>query len=387
MARFSRIFSKIKARNLHTYFAVELLLIVITGFTAGTNLYLRTNSAKTAAVLNRSLFFVYLKTHSNLNGKLLNAYETVSLKLASTTSLPTGPEVLGASTVQKTDPAPAVPLPMLSGSTMIKPNPASSDGLQVKRDIEVYQVRGGDTLTRIASAYGVTIDTIAWENNISTTSSLKPGQELKILPVSGIAHTVLKGETVYSIAKKYGVDPAEILDYNDIEIADYIQPGDQLIIPNGTKQNPPSPQRQQYLAGLTREDYKKVAVPADYRGASSGFVWPEPGATKLSQGFWSGHPAVDIPCKNCAIVAAADGVVEIAGWQGGYGNTILLNHGNGVTTRYGHGSKLLVTAGEHVKQGQEIMISGSTGHSTGPHLHFELRFNGQAVNPLNYLHP
>lgn len=391
MAEFSRILRKIKATNFHSHFAVELLLLLVLGFSVGANLFFRMNSAS-AEGGNQSLFFDYLAKHPGINEKLVDAYETVDLRLSENPNI-LPKQILAASTAinpgtNSATPASAtVPLPTLSGSVLLKPNPASNNPLVTNRDIQVYQVRGGDTLAQIAASYGISVDTILWENNLASANTIHPGQELKILPVSGVEHTVQKGETVFSIAKQYGVDPGEILDYNNIEIADFIQVGDQLLIPNGVKQTPATPQRQQYLADLQREDYQKVAVPADFQGSSTNFIWPEPAGRKLSQGFSPRHPAVDIPCRDCAVVAAADGIVEIAGWQGGYGYTILLNHGNGVTTRYGHASKLLVTAGQHVTQGQEIMISGSTGNSTGPHLHFEIIFNGKAANPLNYVHP
>lgn len=382
--------SALKISNgVYTHFAVELFLLLIVGFTAGTNLYLRTNSGRPSAA-TQSLFFVYLKQHPKLNPKLVNAYEDINLKLSmklNPGALPNIQQVLGASTAvaaedkHKADNA-AAPLPSLSGSTLLKPNPSNSN-FPANHDTEVYKVKPGDTVSRIALAYGVSIDTILWENNLAASTVLKPDQELKILPVSGVEHTVKPGETVFSIAKKYGVDPIDILDYNNIEIADYIQPGDTLIIPNGVKQTPPSPARKQYLADLQREDYKKVNVPDNYVGSNSGLIWPMPAAHRLSQGYWSGHRGIDIPCRDCSIVAAADGIVEISGWQGGYGNTIVINHGGGIKTRYAHGKELLVTAGQSVTQGQAIMISGSTGRSTGPHLHFEVKKNNQYVSPLN----
>lgn len=407
MAKFSQILRKIRwyffhpaqsgfhyIRLIFTHFAVEGLLLLILGFTVTTNLLLKTNS-RNATAQNQSLFFVYLKNHPELNGKLLDAYESVNMQLSKTSTLlaqnnlPTARQVLAASTVVVNQDAPktSAPLASLSGSTVLKPNPSSSNNLPLKRDVEIYQVRGGDTLARIASAYGVTVDTIVWENNLPASGNIKPGQELKILPVSGIEYTVKPGETISGIAKKYNVDPEDIMDYNNIESEELIFPGDVIIIPNGIKKAPPTPQRQEYLAGLQKDDYKKVDVPDDYQGGSSGLVWPMPAATRLSQKFWSGHRAIDVPCRDCEVKAAGDGIVELAGWQKGYGNTIVINHGNGLKTRYAHAKQLLVSAGQSVKQRETIMISGSTGRSTGPHLHFEVKKNNMLVDPLNYVRP
>lgn len=385
MAKFGRILGKIR-RKKHYYsrFATELLLILLVMFTAGANLLDKVNSEKTV-ILNRSLFFTYLKSHPELNPKLVDAYESVSLKLALTPNFPK--QILAAS--KKGEPENYVAsLPTLSGSALLKPNPSSSAAPQVKRDIEVYEVKSGDTIARIAAAYGVSIDTILWENNLTAKGFIRPGQELKILPVSGVKHTVKEGENISSIAKKYDLADAaeieEIFAANGIEEEDgHIFPGDELIIPNGVKKTPLTPQRQQYLAEVQREDYRQVDVPADYQGGSANLIWPLPAAHSLSQKYWSRHRAIDIPCRDCAVVAAAAGIVELAGWQKGYGNTVVINHGDGIKTRYAHGKQNLVAAGDQVEQGQQIMVSGSTGRSSGPHLHFEVKVNGQLANPLN----
>lgn len=388
MAKISQIFRKIKYSNFHfhfAHFAVEFLLLLILVFTVGTNLFLRTNSNK-ATSSNRSLFFVYLKNYPRLNEKLVDAYESVNL-IASKNNLTSARQILAASTIEKetVNKKNQAPLPTLSGSVLLKPNLPSSSPMLTKRDVEIYQVRGGDTVARIASAYGVSVDTILWANNLSTAGLIKPGQELKILPVSGIAHTVKEGETISSIAKKYGVDAEDILEYNEIEIEDHILPGEEIIIPNAVKKTPPSPQRKEYLAGLQKEDYKKFDVSSDYQGSTSGLIWPMPEAYRLSQRFWSRHKAIDIPCRDCQIVASGDGIIELSGWQRGYGYTIVINHGQGLKTRYAHGKTLLVTAGQGVTQGQPIMISGSTGRSSGPHLHFEVKKNGQLLDPLAWV--
>src|SRR3989344_1291094 len=234
-----------------SHFGTEFLLFLILASAVATNLFLRTNSTR-AQTLNRSLFFVYLKNNPGQNQPLVDAYESVKQKpeKINLASLSVGQkEVLAASSSNtKSASEPVSPLPTLSGSALLKPNPSTSGNALPKRDIEVYEVRGGDTVARIAAAYGVSQETILSENNLTTQALIKPGQELKILPTSGVSHTIQQGETLEGIAKKYGVDFETILEYNDIEIAEHILPGEVIIIPNGVKKIPPSPQRQTYLA-------------------------------------------------------------------------------------------------------------------------------------------
>lgn len=382
MAKISLLIKLLKLNNYHSHFAVELLLAIITVIAVGGNLMLKAN-LRAAAVADQSLLFAYLQENPNLNEKLYNSFETVNLRLAD--SPPLEKHVLAAS-VFATESAKAdeALLPTLSGSTLLKPNPAAGGAL-LKKDIETYHVKGGDTIARIASTYGISEDTIYAENDLNSSAIIRPGQTLRILPTSGVKHVIRDGETLETIAKKYGVDLEDIVEYNEIEIEDHIFPGEEIIVPNAVVKKAPTPERKQYIADLQKEDYKQVEIPDDYAGSGSDFIWPIPSGRRLSQSYWSRHRAIDVPCRDCQVVAAAPGIVEIAGWQKGYGYTILINHGDGYKTRYGHGSKLQVNAGDPVEQGQAIMISGSTGRSTGPHLHFEIRKNGSYLDPMKYL--
>ena len=385
MAKISRLIRILKLNNYHSHFAVELLLVIIVVIAASGNLMLKANLSR-AAVSDKSLLFAYLQENSDLNEKLYNSFETVNVRVADNS--PLEKQVLAASVKAETSaPEQLALLPTLSGQTLLKPNSASNGNL-LKKDIEVYEVKGGDTIAQIAAEYNVSQRTITDENGLSDSGVIRPGQTLRILPTTGVKHIIKDGETLDSVAKKYNVDLETVLEYNEIEIIDHIFPGEEIIIPNAvnpTPATPPTPQRQQYLADLKKEDYAKAEVPADYAGGSADFIWPMPAAKRLSQSFWSKHRAIDVPCRDCQVVASADGIVEIAGWQTGYGNTILINHGNGMRTRYGHASKLLVSAGEAVQQGQAIMVSGSTGRSTGPHLHFEIRKSSTYLDPMKYL--
>jgi murein DD-endopeptidase MepM/ murein hydrolase activator NlpD len=252
----------------------------------------------------------------------------------------------------------------------------ASEGL--RGEVVDYVVKPGDTLSSIAKMYGITVDTIIWANNLSVKTAIKTGQKLKIPPVTGIVHKVGRGETVYSIAKKYGVEPQEIVDFpfnsfaNDETFALAI--GQSLTVPNGVmpEDKPVVPQSSSYAAVI--------------QGAGSGnFIWPTSG--RITQRYSWYHPAVDIADKNGPAVTAADSgtVVSVIYSRFGYGNHLIIDHGNGFKTLYAHMNKIYVSAGNNVSQGQSIGQMGSTGRSTGTHLHFEIIQNGTKLNPLTLL--
>lgn len=251
--------------------------------------------------------------------------------------------------------------------------------LKPRSEIIEYQVQPGDTISTIAEKFGVSIDTIRWENDLKSIKDLKVGQVLRILPVSGVRYKVRPGDNIYTIAKKHQVDPQVIVDWpynsfvNDETFA--LAVGQELIIPDGIKpkETPTAP----------RPIY--ASVPGAGVGTGQ-FVWPTSG--RISQGFSWYHKAIDIANKDAPEILAADGgVVRIAGWVAptAYGNHIVIDHGNGLATLYAHLSQIYVSPGQKVVKGQSIGKMGSTGRSTGVHLHFEIRVNGVAQNPLSYL--
>lgn len=389
-----KITERLKLNNFYSHFAVEIMLFFILIFAVGTNLSIKANYGESKGS-NRSLFFSYLKSNPSLNNKLVDAYESVNLKLSQSYSLV--PQVLAAQVISKTQTETVqekTPLATLSGSTLLKPNPAESLAMtDPKKDIEQYEVRGGDTLGQIAAKHNLSINTVLWANNLSEKSLIRPGTQLAILPTDGVMHIVKSGETISGIAKLYGLtseeDVEQIFADNEIEHEELIQIGEELFIRNGEKKATtpqPTPQRKEYLANLKKNDTKQVQIPSDYKGANGDFLWPVPNTRKISQYASRKHMGLDIPCRGgCMAVASADGIVELAGWQTGYGYTIVINHGNGTKTRYAHAQELVVTAGDTVTAGQNVLIIGSTGRSTGPHLHFEIKINGTLKNPLDYL--
>ena len=215
--------------------------------------------------------------------------------------------------------------------------------------------------------YGVTTNTVVWANNL-TSASIREGQTLVILPVSGTLHTVAKGDTLKSIAKKYKADAGEIAQFNGIDSDASLAIGDTIVIPDGE--------------GTTRisSTIKPTIKGNPYRGGSGPnyigyYIRPLAGGVR-TQGL-HGYNAVDIGTHTgTPLYAAASGQVIIAkasGWNGGYGDYVVISHPNGTQTLYGHMSQVYVSEGQTVLQGQTIGLSGSTGESTGPHLHFEVR--------------
>ena len=252
-----------------------------------------------------------------------------------------------------------------------------------KGETTEYRVQQGDTVSSVAQKFGINMDTIIWENNLKSVDAIKVNQILKILPVSGVKHTVKRGETIYSIAKDYKVDAQNIIDYpfntfaNDETFA--LSAGQELIIPDGIKPK-------EVVIDTTKYATRTVAPIPGVVGEGN-FMWPTSG--HISQKYYWYHQAVDIANKsNPDIVASQGGTVVTAGWNaGGYGNYVVIDHGNGYKTLYAHmvNNSVVVKAGQRVNQGQKLGLMGSTGRSTGTHLHFEVIGPGGKLNPLTVL--
>jgi len=247
-----------------------------------------------------------------------------------------------------------------------------------------YVVQPGDVLGKIAEKYGISVNTILWENNLSWNSTIRPGQSLVILPDSGINHEVASGDTVLAIAKKYQTDAKEIVEINKLADASDIQIGDLLFIPNGVRPTAVVSSYVPKTAPVSVYSNKEVAS-AENTNTGTKLLWPLT-SHRITQYYHWGHSGLDVGDKiGNPIYAAEAGKVERSGWSNGYGYNVVINHGNGIKTVYGHASELLVKAGDTVARGQTIALIGSTGWSTGPHLHFEVRVNEVRQNPLNYI--
>ncbi len=237
--------------------------------------------------------------------------------------------------------------------------------------INIYVVREGDTLSGIAKMFGVSTNTILWANDLKRSNALKVGQTLTILPVSGVRHTVKTGDTLASIAKKYKGDMEEILEFNELSSNAKLATGMIIVVPHGVIEAAPTPTttKKPVLAG----------------GPNLGGYFARPISGGLRTQAIHGYNAVDLAApQGTSIFASAAGTVIIAkeyGWNGGYGNYVVIKHDNGTQTLYAHMRNVQTSVGASVAQGDVIGTVGNTGRSTGPHLHFEVR---GARNPFGY---
>jgi murein DD-endopeptidase MepM/ murein hydrolase activator NlpD len=245
-------------------------------------------------------------------------------------------------------------------------------------DVITHTVKSGDTLYGIAQKYKLSAETLMFANGLETNPDLlRLGQQLTILPTNGILHTVKKGDTLEKLAKTYKVNTSSIINspLNDLDQRNpAIAVGQKLFVPGGYKAIP-----------IKSVQVYKGPIPAGAKRGSGRFVWPTAGY--VTQGYKRYHLALDIARAVGTPVKAADnGYVVAAGWSNdGYGNNIVIDHGNGYQTQYAHLNRIYVKVGQAVGKGTEIGQMGSTGRSTGPHLHFEVRKNGVRVNPLSFL--
>ncbi len=268
--------------------------------------------------------------------------------------------------------------------TNIGINTQTEESNKPRSEVVDYEVQTGDTLSSIAEKFGVSTDTIRWENEdkVVSVNSIKPGQTLKIPPITGVVHMVKSGETIYSIAKKYDTDAQSMVDFpfniftNDETFALAI--GQTLYVPDGVKTE---------VTWSPASSIARVLTP-DAGAVSATGTWIWPAAGRITQPWRPWHTAIDIANKAGGSILAADsGRVVVAGWPDnfGYGNRVVIDHGNGFRTLYAHLSKFNVVAGQSVKRGDVLGAMGSTGRSTGTHLHFEIRQTGVGLNPLSFL--
>jgi murein DD-endopeptidase MepM/ murein hydrolase activator NlpD len=241
-------------------------------------------------------------------------------------------------------------------------------------------VQRNDNIWAIAQGFGLKAETVLWANSKVEKSPdlLSVGQELVIPPVDGIYYTVQQGDTVDKLAKTYQTSVEKIVtfEFNSLQEPYTLVPGQQIMLPDGRKKVVPS----NYYP-MTRVGRAPAGAPT----GSGRFAWPTQGI--LTQRYWSGHLGIDVANRTgVPIRAADDGYVVMSGrdtW--GYGNQVVIDHGNGYLTRYAHLHRVDVKAGQSVKKNQQIGTMGSTGRSTGPHLHFEIIYNRVRRNPLGFL--
>lgn len=319
----------------------------------------------------------------------------------------------GVSSAESAEPAavPEILLPVFELSTTIngiqrQVNAHTDAPVRSRLEVSEYVVQLGDTLFGIAERFSLRPETLLWANQYvlgDNPHSIRPGQKLAILPVDGVYHRWSAGEGLNGVARFYGVQPDVIVNWpgNQLDpatLGDYahpnIAPGTWLVVPGGRREFvnwslPPG--------GIPRENpgAGKILGPGACSGevqgiiGSGAFIWPTD--SHIVSGFEyapsANHPGIDLTGREGDSVYASDhGVVVYAGWNRyGYGNVVVINHGNGWQTLYAHLSTYYVSCGQGLYQGAVLGLVGSTGNSTGPHLHFEMMYNGVKVNPHDYL--
>ncbi len=236
-----------------------------------------------------------------------------------------------------------------------------------------YSVRSGDTISGITRKFGLrNISTLISVNDISNVRQLGAGQKLKIPSIDGIIYTVKKGDSLESIVKKYNVKLATILDVNELN-TDVLSAGQQLFIPG---------------AAMDSKSLKEAMGELFIMPLKSKFRWSSSYGKRIDPiaGVSSFHTGTDMACPTgTPIYAAMSGTIATAGVSRVYGNYVIIEHGNGYQTLYAHMSKIIATKGQWVSQGTKIGLVGSTGYSTGPHLHFTVYKNGKMIDPMTIL--
>jgi murein DD-endopeptidase MepM/ murein hydrolase activator NlpD len=284
-----------------------------------------------------------------------------------------------------------------------KTNPKTVIPSRPRTDVITYTVQAGDTLFSIADDYSLKPETVLWGNYAVLEDNphlLKPKQVLNILPVDGTYYEWHEGDTLISVASFFKVEPQDIVNYsgNFLDLTQTtdngnagIEPGTWVIVPGGKRAikdwGPPAITRQN---AASARYYGEGHCGSVYEGAygTGTFVWPTTDHSLSGYAYDPGvHPAIDIGgAEGNPIYATDSGVVVYAGWSDyGYGLLIVIDHGNGWQSAYAHLSAVAVGCGQSVYQGGYIGALGTTGNSSGPHLHFELVINGAKVNPLNYV--
>ncbi|HRN69102.1 MAG TPA: peptidoglycan DD-metalloendopeptidase family protein [Promineifilum sp.] len=259
-------------------------------------------------------------------------------------------------------------------------------GHKPEHEFVVYRVERGDTPNGIADKFGIKATTLLGGNPLLSQESslLQTGIDLVILPVDGVLHDVAPGDTLESISQQYSVPVETIVGYgpNNLEFPYRLYPETQVLVPGAVREvfvwTPPS------LESVRGRSTGSGVTPLIV--GTGTFIYPV-GSRNFTQYFWYGHPGVDIALpEGTAVVASDTGTVTFAGWNiYGYGNLIVVNHGNGYETFYAHLSGISVVPGQIVYQGNVIGSTGNTGNSSGPHVHFEVRINGAQDNPCWYI--
>ena len=296
-----------------------------------------------------------------------------------------------------------VPLPAFSPTEEVnglvrESDPNTEISTELRTIPVTYTVQSGDSVWGISNKFGLSVESVLYANYdilLDQSDNLMPGQVLTIPPTNGILHTWRSRDSLSSVASRYGADIQDILLFigNDLDLSNpQVNPGTVVMVPGGNRELVNIT-----FAAVTTDESGNLISGFSGPGACSlagvglmgngFFIWPSAVHMISGNEYGPGHNGIDIGAGiGSALFAADSGTVVYAGWlNGGYGNFVMIDHGNGFTTWYEHLEYVSVNCGDNVFQGSVIGTAGSTGNSTGAHLHFEIRYGGMPVNPWDYL--
>ncbi|MBI4457851.1 M23 family metallopeptidase [Candidatus Uhrbacteria bacterium] len=361
-------------------YIVHVAVVALSFLVSATNLYARDDSSAHEAG-RRSI----LGGLENFDGEEEVLIEEVVDQSGGTEFTYVGNQALGANDVLDEIDENTIDDEYLSPiANAVRPTPdaASVEARPTRTQITEYVVQPGDVIGSIAERFGLRVATVLQTNGLGARSLIRPGDKLTILPVDGVRHKVKKGDTVAALAKLYKAEAGKILEMNSLVDSSPLAVGVEIIVPDGRLPPPPPPKPTPRLA----TDLRNIFVPPT--AVAGKMLWPT-AVRRITQYYGRRHTGVDIAGPvGTPLYAADDGIVEFSGWnRGGYGNMTIVNHQNGLYTRYAHATKNLTKVGAVVKKGDIIALMGSTGRSTGPHIHFEVMVSSvsRRTNPLEYI--
>jgi len=371
---FSRIVHPTKHRLLRVItnrYTVHVMMVVLIVGVVFVNF--RTSDVRAETFGQRSILYALVAVDDSQTLEVVNAGDRVAQSGIATSYLPdTGLDARAHIDLNYREEAYVTPL---TGETVSAPEVSKRD------KVEMYVVQEGDTLGQIAQRFGLNLSTVLWSNDLTFRSTIRPGNSLKILPADGVLYTVKKGDTLSSISKRYGVETDKIQGENGLPQSEKLAIGDEILLTDAEPIVAPIVKRAPSVAKLFSPPSKSKKT----EETEGTWVWPTDWHV-ITQYYGWRHTGIDIDGDFTTYsYAAREGVVIYSGWRGGYGVTVEIDHGDGYVTRYGHHSENYVKVGDVVTAGQILARTGTTGRSTGTHLHFEVIKNKKFQNPFDYI--
>jgi LysM repeat protein len=384
-----KIYAPVKIKIIHPLtrrYVTHSVIAMITIFSITSNISAKEASLETVEQIGQKSILFTLAYREDMENFVQETTELTGTKTTTTTNY-LSPDIGGMVTANTGSGETEEDLPIATiseDSALLSPNlPSTSLNVNIRSKVIEYIVEEGDVISTIAEKFSLRVNTILWANKLTDNDMIRPGDKLLILPTDGVLHKVKKGDTIEKIAKYYSSASDKIIESNALANANDLIIDEYLIVPDGKVPPPPASAPKPFSRLASRNVFK---IPSSSPSSSKkGMVWPTSGKV-ITQYFGWRHSGLDIDGDySSPIYAAEAGTITYAGWGRGYGLHVKMSHGNGVETVYGHLSKLYVEQGDSVTKGQTLGVMGTTGWSTGTHLHFEVRISGKRVNPLDYL--